>query len=310
MKKHTRDRSDELTLCKLEGGQVVRTRPLYEEVFSEDCEAFVEYYYENKAPGNTTFVLETDKREIVSMLHLTPYTLCIKTEGGWRNLPAYYVVAVATGEQYRHKGCMRRLLEAAQVHCEQQKVPYLYLMPADPAIYRPFGYDYCYARPEFYVNYKEDDLPGGICCVEVTGEKNNTVIEELTGFTNAWLCANCDFFALRTEKYYVNLLKELRAQKGNLYVFLHEGAVEGYYCRTGEGEPNMGCGRDCIQEAMLSEKLIAEFERYGRKPPILISEHRHEIIMGKRIMPVWKALFQEQENLISLQRAGWLTELV
>ena len=297
---------EQLVLCKLEGKEVSRTRSLYEEVFREDSKAFVDYYYENKAPGNTTFVLESSAHEIIAMLHLTPYTLCVRNKAVWSRLPAYYVVAVATKEQYRHHGCMRRLLEAAERHCNVQQVPFLFLMPADPAIYQPFGYAYCYARTEFYVNYREGDLPTGVCCMEV----QTHMIQALTCFTNRWLRGHCDFFVQRTDEYYVNLMKELRAQNGSMYVFYFQNEVAGYYCRTGDGEPNMGCGKDCIQEAMLSEELCAIFERDGRKPPILTSSHRNNVIMGKCVRPVWDLMIQECGPVIGIEKRGWLTELV
>lgn len=298
---------EQFVLCKLEGEKVSLTRSLYEEVFCEDSQAFVEYYYQNKAPGNTTFVCKTHTDEIVAMLHLTPYTLLVKNKGKWSRIPAFYVVAVATKEQYRHLGCMRSLLEAAEQHCVGHGVPFLFLMPADPAIYEPFGYAYCYARPEFYINYREKNLPPGIECLKMQEQW----ISPLVSFSNRWLEKHCDFFVQRTEEYYVKLIKELRAQKGGMYVFLAEGKVTGYYCRTGDEEPNMGCGTDCIQEAMLSEELIAAFAKAGRKPPIVTSSHRNNIIMGKRIRPVWDAMLQETEDpVIGLEKKGWLTELV
>lgn len=316
----------ELMLCKLDKKEVSATRQLYEEVFSEDSEAFVSYYYENKAPANTAYVLETEQGEIVSMLHLTPYTMCVKGADKWLRLPACYVVAVATRGDYRRRGCMARLLEAAVQHCVRLQIPYLFLMPADPAIYEPFGFRFCYARPEFYVNHDGAELPAGMTVVDIKSTDNGKLcdMQNMAEFANAWLYAHCDFFLQRSREYYVNLMKELEAQRGGISVFMWEGEIAGYYAYTGEEMPNMGCGKDCIQEAMLSDASRDLFARAGLQPPILTSQTRTPVIMCRRIQPAdsLKVRFgakaapcngktHRRESLdIGLNRRGWITELV
>lgn len=337
----------DLVLCKLNEDEVSATRALYEEVFSEDSEAFVSYYYENKAPLNTAYVLETEQGEIVSMLHLTPYTMCVKSGDKWLRLPACYVVAVATRRDYRRRGCMARLLEAAVQHCIHLQIPYLFLMPADAAIYEPFGFSFCYERPEFYVNYKKEELPEGMTVVDlkaadssilrnmqnkaenitdnvkdcVCGENDTVCLAE---FANAWLYAHCDFFLQRSREYYVNLIKELGSQRGGISVFLWKGEIAGYYAYTGEEIPNIGCGKDCIQEAMLSDACRDLFACSDLQPPILTSQIRTPIIMCRRIQLLDSLKVhsgtesvscsredQRPESLdIGLNRRGWITELV
>ena len=68
-----------------------RSRALYEEVFVEDEEAFVDAYYRIKAADNEILVAE-DEGQIISMLHRNPYTFCFRGE----SVPADYLVAVAT----------------------------------------------------------------------------------------------------------------------------------------------------------------------------------------------------------------------
>lgn len=332
-----------LALCKLNKKEVSATRALYEEVFCEDSEAFVSYYYETKAPVNTAYVLETKQGEIVSMLHLTPYTMCVKSGDKWQRLPACYVVGVATRRDYRRRGCMARLLEAAVQHCAHLQISYLFLMPADAAIYEPFGFRFCYERPEFYVNYKKEELPEGMTVVDLKttdngklrnmqGEAENRTesifgendAARLAEFANAWLYAHCDFFLQRSGEYYVNLTKELEAQRGGISVFMWKGEIAGYYAYTGEEMPNMGCGKDCIQEAMLSDACRNLFACSGLQPPILTSQIRTPVIMCRRIQPLdslkvhsgaesapRRRKDQGRESLdIGVNRRGWITELV
>ena len=112
-----------------------RTRALYEEVFVEDEKAFVDAYYQIKAADNHILVLE-DEGEIVSMLHRNPYTFWFRG----KQVPADYIVAVATRREYRHRGLMRSLLTKALQDMEEEKYPFTFLMPADEAIYTPFDF--------------------------------------------------------------------------------------------------------------------------------------------------------------------------
>lgn len=48
--------SDAYRIECLQGKNVLATRPLWEEVFSEDSKAFTDYYFANKALSNTTFI--------------------------------------------------------------------------------------------------------------------------------------------------------------------------------------------------------------------------------------------------------------
>ena len=113
-----------------------RSRALYEEVFVEDEEAFVDAYYRIKAADNEILVAE-DEGQIISMLHRNPYTFCFRGE----SVPADdYLVAVATKVTFRHRGLMRALLTKALRDMEEQERPFTFLMPADEAIYTPFDF--------------------------------------------------------------------------------------------------------------------------------------------------------------------------
>ena len=69
-------RKIKMKIRKLETGEKLNTRKLYEEVFSEDSKDFVDYYYEEKVKDNQIYVVEEDG-EIQAMLHLNPYELAV-----------------------------------------------------------------------------------------------------------------------------------------------------------------------------------------------------------------------------------------
>ena len=80
-----------------------KTRPLWEEVFTEDTQAFLDYYYYIKTRDNEIYTVEEDG-QICSMLQLNPYTLKIDNA----SFPGAYIIAVATREPYRGRGYMGR----------------------------------------------------------------------------------------------------------------------------------------------------------------------------------------------------------
>ena len=91
-------RKIKMKIRKLETGEKLNTRKLYEEVFSEDSKDFVDYYYEEKVKDNQIYVVEEDG-EIQAMLHLNPYELAVN--GSRKDVN--YIVAVATRKSYRKR---------------------------------------------------------------------------------------------------------------------------------------------------------------------------------------------------------------
>ena len=118
-----------------------RSEALYRQAFPEDKDAFVKYYYSYVTKNNQILVLE-QAGEVCSMLHLNPYRLSVNgTE-----VDAYYYVAVATREECRHQGMMRKLLHKSLNDIHDEGHPFTYLMPANRAIYEPFDFRIVYQQ--------------------------------------------------------------------------------------------------------------------------------------------------------------------
>lgn len=124
-----------MKIRKLNLAERVLTRPLYENVFSEDYSKFVDYYYTWKIRDNEIYVAE-DEAGIHAMVHLNPFS--VRYQGKVRQM--HYIVAVATQQEYRHQGLMRRLLARAEQDMAESGEPLTFLMPASEQIYLPFGY--------------------------------------------------------------------------------------------------------------------------------------------------------------------------
>ena len=213
-------------LCrKLQSNEHIRTRKLWEEIFTEDTPEFLDYYYSIKIKNNEIYVIEDDG-EIVSMLHLNPYEMRI----GDKLFQTHYIVAVATKENYRKRGLMRQLLNYALQVMTDRGEPFTFLMPADEAIYRPFGFEFVYKQ-------RQNKVVGKCSCDEKlemisATEKDCQMIAD---FSNQML-QEYDVVTWRDSGYYETLLLELASENGGILLAKRDGEIEGIFCYACTGE--------------------------------------------------------------------------
>lgn len=291
----------------LTGIDVGKTRSLWEEVFREDTKSFVDYYYTHKAWRNICFVMK-DEDDIVSMVHLTPYDMCIVRDHDNRDknfleeLSAFYIVGVATKELHRHKGYMTLLLENAFSYMRENGVSLAFLMPANPAIYEPFGFQYIYARTDYQF------------CPELITETENLELRRAThkdcqmlaSYAMEQLSETYRFFLKRDPSYYDILLKELASENGGLYLIYVKGKFAGYFTHACETE-------EFVQEVVIKEEyesdLIVNLDE-DKKRILRKCKEKKPIIMGKYINTNSK----EDNFLINLANGkiknGFINELV
>lgn len=176
------------------------SRVVYEQVFSEDTKRFVDYYYQYKTKDNEILVIEEDE-QIVSMLHLNPYRMIVN---GYE-LNSNYIVAVATLNDYRHRGYMRALLEKALRDMAEQQMPFTFLMPASEAIYAPFDFVWICLHTE---------LPPRVVQMDADGQ-------------NRYLASRYQLFCKRDKRYMENLEAEKKAEEGEVFT----GQIPPYMAR-------------------------------------------------------------------------------
>jgi len=195
-------------------GEKQMTRHLWETIFPEDVGAFLDYYYSVKTKDNEILAAELDG-QFRAMLQLNPYHLQI----GDTSAECAYVIAVATEEKYRHRGLMRKLLQQAMRDRYEKKQPFLFLIPADEAIYHPFGFRFVMKQ-----NHKEIE-PEKACGyqLELVAEKERG---EAAGFANAILRQCADVYALRDACYYDVLQKEAEAESGAVCWIMKSSAID------------------------------------------------------------------------------------
>ena len=210
-----------MQIRKLETSENIKTRPLYEEVFHEDSQGFVDYYYSEKTKDNQIYVVEEDG-DIQAMLHLNPYDLMVNGSKKEVN----YIVAVATRERYRRRGYMGALLRQALLDLYNAEQCFTFLMPAAEAIYTPYDFRTVYEQELTYCPIGE---PGEIMAED---EKNYRVApvkemdcEKLALAANNALSSQYQVYALRDEAYYKRLRKELASDGAKLMLYMDGDAI-------------------------------------------------------------------------------------
>ena len=208
----------------LEHTEWKKARKLWEEVFEEDTEKFLDYYEDYMADHNQIFA-EEEAGDVVSMVQLNPY----RVHMGEAEADSYYIVAVATRESCRHQGRMRRLLAEALQQMYQEKIPFTFLMPASESIYLPFDFVTVYRQSLF------------TCGVVIPGSNDNCwhcipcrweQLKELAEWSNVFLQNHSEISTVRTEDYYKRIWKEQESMNGQILLF-YEGSQMKGYCFTG-----------------------------------------------------------------------------
>ncbi len=215
---------------KLSQDEKVKSRPLYEACFSQDSKEFVDYYYEEVTKDNEIYVVE-DGEKIQAMLHLNPYQISLNGEENRLD----YIVAVATKEEARRRGCMRALLKEALKDMYREGKPFTYLMPAREEIYLPFDFRRVYRQDVVPVSDAKALLSEGYeeltpdLCKQVALQEADSLKE------------NFQLYTLRDEAYYKKQLKQYHADGGKIYVKRKDDKVLGlaYYYPENDEEPEV-----------------------------------------------------------------------
>ncbi len=213
-----------------------RARKLYEEIFDEDTQAFVDYYFRVKAEENEIFVVENEKQEILAALHLNPYQTMFSSE----KVKTNYIVAVATRADCRHQGMMRSLLQASLQEMYQREEVFTWLMPAAEAIYHPFGFRFIYEKNKMTVTAdilrktqadrifqmrQGQRTAETVFCEEAKKED----LAELAYFAENQLPKLAEVYAVHDIAYFEQRMQEVGCEGGSLVLLRKENRVCGYF---------------------------------------------------------------------------------
>ena len=114
----------------LRGNEILKTKKLYDHIFA-DPKKYTHFFFDKAVKEGTALVYSCDG-QVVAEVFLFPKTLVYRD----RKIKATYIYGVATLEEYRGQGLMRKLMMEA----EKMQADLLYLIPVDEKIYRGLGY--------------------------------------------------------------------------------------------------------------------------------------------------------------------------
>lgn len=203
-----------MEIHRLGRDEKAKTRLLYEEVFSEDSSAFVDYYYTEKIRDNVIYGL-TEDGEIQAMLHLNPYILSVN--GSERK--ANYIVAVATRKEYRKRGYMAALLRKALKDMYEEGETFTFLMPAAEGIYLPHDFRTVYEQERRYYEKEQKER------LESYEPLKESDCQDMADAANRYLSGAYQVFAVRDRAYYERLMKEYGSDGGRLMVRKEQGEI-------------------------------------------------------------------------------------
>ena len=260
---------------KLRQEEHIKTRRLWEKIFTEDTSEFLDYYYSVKVNDNEIYVMEDDG-EIVSMLHLNPYQMRVRD----KIFKTHYIVAVATDERYRHQGLMRQLLNHAMQVMADRGEPFTFLMPANEAIYKPFGFEFIYEQKREKVSGKK--------CEDNTlkiMEASPKHCQEIADFANEILC-EYDVVTWRDATYYQTLLSEVSSEDGGILIAEKDSRIVGVFPYA-KGQALQ------MHEPLMKEKSVLQHAIYhltGNETDCILctgygTEESKPIIMTKVLNP-------------------------
>ncbi len=204
-----------MEIHKCKPGERGDTRALYEEIFPEDSQAFVDYYYTEKTKDNTIYVAIEDG-SMRAMLHLNPYLLLINGQ----EMPAYYIVAVATQKAYRKRGYMTALLRQAMEDMYAAGQAFTFLMPASEEIYLPHDFRTVYTQHRRLYR-AQDPVDSGVQVREAKEEDAPAMAQAV----NEALSGKYQVYARRDEAYYRRLIHEYAADHAALMLYEKDGQI-------------------------------------------------------------------------------------
>lgn len=235
---------------KLQKEEHVRTRALWEKIFTEDDKNFLDYYYKVKTAENEIFTAEEDG-VIRSMIQLNPYQMHFMDA----EILSHYIIAVATDANYRHQGLMAALLKMSMRQMAENGELFTFLMPAAEAIYLPFDFRYIYAQPQAVIGPAKEEMGNDENCSWKEAERSDA--KELAAFAEAYLSTRYAVYAVRDEHYYEVMCQEQNSENGGIRVLRRDGRIAGcfYY------DPENGC---TVREPLILPGMEEAFQKEVR----------------------------------------------
>ena len=208
----------------------------------KDSEEQIKFYFDNVYNGKNYLVLE-DNSKIVSSLHENDYIFNFNN----KSVNSKYIVGVSTDITMRNKDYMSKLLVSMLENSKKKGMPFVFLTPINPKIYRKFSFEY-FSNIEYYnfsieelVNFK---LPKeDYSYIEINEENKNLYLNDLIKIYNFNMKDNFCYLE-RDNFYFDKILKEANSDEMKTFI-LYKNKVASAYIIFGLYEEKIEI-RECL----------------------------------------------------------------
>ncbi|MEJ6469847.1 enhanced intracellular survival protein Eis [Fusobacterium nucleatum] len=218
----------------------------------KDSEEQIKFYFDNVYNGKNYLVLE-DNSKIVSSLHENDYIFNFNNE----SVNSKYIVGVSSDITMRNKGYMSKLLISMLENSKKKSMPFVFLTPINPIIYRKFGFEY-FSNIEYY-NFSVEELTNfklpsnNYSYIEINEENKNLYLDALIKIYNSNM--KDDFCYLERDNFYFDkILKEANSDGMKTFI-LYKNKVASAYIIFSLYEEKIEI-RECLALNSISYKEI------------------------------------------------------
>ena len=218
----------------------------------KDSEEQIKFYFDNIYNEKNYLVLE-DNSKIVSSLHENDYIFNFNNN----SIKSKYIVGVSSDITMRNKGYMSKLLISMLENSKKKGIPFVFLTPINPKIYRKFDFEY-FSNIEYY-NFLVEELANfkfpkdNYSYIEINEKNKNLYLDDLIKIYNFNMKDN--FCYLERDNFYFNkILKEVNSDEMKTFI-LYKNKVASAYIIFGLYEENIEI-RECMALDSISYKEI------------------------------------------------------
>jgi len=218
----------------------------------KDSEEQIKFYFDNIYNEKNYLVLE-DNSKIVSSLHENDYIFNFNN----KSIKSKYIVGVSSDIAMRNKGYMSKLLISMLENSKKKSMPFVFLTPINPKIYRKFGFEY-FSNIEYY-NFSIEELVDfklpndDYSYIEINEENKKLYLKDLIKVYNSNM--EDKFCYLERDNFYFDkILKEAISDEMKIFI-LYKNKVASAYIIFGLYEENIEI-RECMALDGISYKEI------------------------------------------------------
>lgn len=212
----------------------IKAEYIWKECFT-DSENEVNFYFNELYKKENFLLLEDDEKKIRASLHENPYKIIMNG----KSFPSFYIVGVAVSPQYRGRGYMDELIKYSLKNAEERGLDFIFLSPINTEIYIKYGFGYMSRLEKYRISMKDipfERINREYEIKKVSDKKN--MYENLVEIYDRKMKNNFVYLK-RDENYYKRILKELKNENGEIYIFYSGNEPAGYvlfYKREGSIE--------------------------------------------------------------------------